>query len=242
MLSPKRTKYRKAQKGDNRGTAYRGADVSFGDFAMQAMEPGRLTSRQIEAARMAITRGVGGSGPPRSRPLRAAGRRREDGARGVPARGAQAAHRLQVSEPRRDRMKAADLREKSPEDLRELQKTLAHDVFQNRLKNFTNRLDDTSAIRKTRRDLARVLTLLREKDLGTTPVAAPRQDAEKANEEAPAKAAKKASKVEAKAAAAAPAEESKPKKAAAKSAEAPAEGAEPAKKKSSTKAKKSEAK
>jgi len=58
MLSPKRTKYRKAQKGHNRGTAYRGSDVSFGDFAMQALEPGRLTSRQIEAARMAITRHV----------------------------------------------------------------------------------------------------------------------------------------------------------------------------------------
>jgi large subunit ribosomal protein L16 len=58
MLSPKRTKFRKAQKGHNRGTARRGADVSFGDFAMQAVEPGRLTSRQIEAARMAITRHV----------------------------------------------------------------------------------------------------------------------------------------------------------------------------------------
>ena len=58
MLSPKRTKYRKAQKGHNRGTAYRASDVSFGDFAMQAVEPGRLTSRQIEAARMAITRHV----------------------------------------------------------------------------------------------------------------------------------------------------------------------------------------
>src|SRR5258708_21629489 len=58
MLSPKRTRYRKAQKGNNRGTAYRGADVSFGDFAMQAMEPGRVTARQIEAARMAITRHV----------------------------------------------------------------------------------------------------------------------------------------------------------------------------------------
>jgi large subunit ribosomal protein L16 len=58
MLSPKRTKYRKAQKGHNRGTARRGADVSFGDFAMQAVEPGRVTSRQIEAARMAITRHV----------------------------------------------------------------------------------------------------------------------------------------------------------------------------------------
>lgn len=58
MLSPKRTKYRKMQKGNNRGKALRGADVSFGDFGMQATEPGRLTSRQIEAARMAITRHV----------------------------------------------------------------------------------------------------------------------------------------------------------------------------------------
>src|SRR5215471_16038978 len=58
MLSPKRTKFRKAQKGNNRGMAQRGADVSFGDFGMQATEPGRLTSRQIEAARMAITRHV----------------------------------------------------------------------------------------------------------------------------------------------------------------------------------------
>ncbi len=56
MLSPKRTKYRKVQKGNNRGLAQRGVDVSFGDFGMQCTEPGRLTSRQIEAARMAITR------------------------------------------------------------------------------------------------------------------------------------------------------------------------------------------
>jgi large subunit ribosomal protein L16 len=58
MLSPKRTKYRKMQKGNTRGTAYRGSDVDFGDYGMQASEPGRLTSRQIEAARMAITRHV----------------------------------------------------------------------------------------------------------------------------------------------------------------------------------------
>lgn len=58
MLSPKRTKFRKAQKGNNRGIAHRGADVSFGDFAMQCVEPGRVTARQIEAARMAITRHV----------------------------------------------------------------------------------------------------------------------------------------------------------------------------------------
>lgn len=63
-------------------------------------------------------------------------------------------------------MKAADLREKSVEDLRELQRALARDVFQSRMKNFTNRLDDTSSMRKAKRDLARVMTLLRERELG----------------------------------------------------------------------------
>jgi len=58
MLSPKRTKFRKMQKGHNRGIATAGSDVSFGDFALQALEPARLTSRQIEAARMAIQRHV----------------------------------------------------------------------------------------------------------------------------------------------------------------------------------------
>jgi large subunit ribosomal protein L16 len=58
MLSPKRTRYRKMQKGNTRGLAWRGSDVSFGDFGLQAVEPGRLTARQIEAARMAITRHV----------------------------------------------------------------------------------------------------------------------------------------------------------------------------------------
>jgi large subunit ribosomal protein L16 len=56
MLSPKKTKFRKAQKGNNRGIAWRGSDVSFGDFGLQVLEPGRITARQIEAARMAIQR------------------------------------------------------------------------------------------------------------------------------------------------------------------------------------------
>jgi large subunit ribosomal protein L16 len=56
MLSPKKTKYRKSMKGNNRGLAWRGSDVSFGDFGLQATEPARITARQIEAARMAIQR------------------------------------------------------------------------------------------------------------------------------------------------------------------------------------------
>ncbi len=56
MLMPKRTKYRKQQKGRIRGNASRGTRVDFGDFGIKALEPGRVTSRQIEAARIAITR------------------------------------------------------------------------------------------------------------------------------------------------------------------------------------------
>jgi large subunit ribosomal protein L16 len=56
MLQPKRTKYRKQQKGRRRGLAHRGSDVSFGDYALQAVGRGYLTSRQIEAGRMAIQR------------------------------------------------------------------------------------------------------------------------------------------------------------------------------------------
>ncbi len=56
MLQPKRTKYRKQQKGKNRGIAWKGSDISFGSFALKSLENGRLTSRQIESARIAMTR------------------------------------------------------------------------------------------------------------------------------------------------------------------------------------------
>jgi large subunit ribosomal protein L29 len=60
-------------------------------------------------------------------------------------------------------MKASDLREKTVDELVELEKSLAGDFFKTRLKNFTNQLDDTSAIRKVKRDRARVLTVLAQK-------------------------------------------------------------------------------
>ena len=56
MLLPKKVKYRKQQKGRMRGKAYRGCNLNFGDFAIQAIDCGRLTSRQIEAGRIAINR------------------------------------------------------------------------------------------------------------------------------------------------------------------------------------------
>ncbi len=58
MLMPKRVKYRKSQRGRRRGKAYRGSTISFGTFGIKSMEPGWITSRQIEAARIAISRSM----------------------------------------------------------------------------------------------------------------------------------------------------------------------------------------
>lgn len=58
MLQPKRTKFRKVQKGRNKGLATRGTSVSFGEFGLKAIGRGRLTARQIEAARRAMTRHI----------------------------------------------------------------------------------------------------------------------------------------------------------------------------------------
>jgi large subunit ribosomal protein L16 len=58
MLQPRQTKYRKQFKGRNRGIAIRGSKVSFGDFGLKAVDRGRITARQIEAARRAISRHV----------------------------------------------------------------------------------------------------------------------------------------------------------------------------------------
>ena len=58
MLSPKRVKWRKRHTGRMRGKAYRGSTVAFGQFALMATEPARITSRQIEAARIAMTRHI----------------------------------------------------------------------------------------------------------------------------------------------------------------------------------------
>jgi large subunit ribosomal protein L29 len=72
--------------------------------------------------------------------------------------------------------KAADLRERTLDDLKELEKTLSREIFDARFKNFTNRLDDTSSLQKHRRDLARIKTILVEKLRGV-PAPAPSKKA-----------------------------------------------------------------
>jgi len=86
-------------------------------------------------------------------------------------------------------MKAKDLRERSLDDLKELEKSLAKDTFTVRFKNFTNRLDDTSTIAKTKRDLARVKTLLRQAAMNAATAAGGAAPAKPAKAKVSAKAA-----------------------------------------------------
>lgn len=58
MLSPKRVKFRKQQRGRRKGKAYRGCNIDFGEYGLKALEPAWLTNRQIEAARVALTRHI----------------------------------------------------------------------------------------------------------------------------------------------------------------------------------------
>jgi large subunit ribosomal protein L29 len=101
-------------------------------------------------------------------------------------------------------MKAKDLREKSLEDLYELEKALKKDGFSARFKNFTARLDDTSSIRKARRDIARVKTLVAERKRGAAPHTTPKAEAKAAAPAAKKKAPKAAAAPAAPAAAKAP--------------------------------------
>jgi large subunit ribosomal protein L16 len=89
MLQPKRTKFRKQHKGRNRGLAVRGSTVSFGEYGLKATGRGRLTARQLEAGRRAMTRHVKRGGkiwirvfpdkPITKKPLEAAGQRQRRG-------------------------------------------------------------------------------------------------------------------------------------------------------------------
>jgi len=84
-------------------------------------------------------------------------------------------------------MKAKDLRERTPEDLRELEKTISQDLFEARFKNFTNRLDDTSTLRKHRRELARIKTILAQSAKGGAVAAPKATESKPAVEAAPVK-------------------------------------------------------
>ena len=98
MLLPKRVKYRRVHRGRMTGKAMRGNTVSQGDFGIVALEPSWITSNQIEAARIAMTRYIKRGGKARPRSVRDRGRERGDRARGPAPCRTQAARQVQVCE------------------------------------------------------------------------------------------------------------------------------------------------
>jgi large subunit ribosomal protein L16 len=191
MLMPKKVKYRKQQRGRMAGKAWRGSDISFGDYGLRALEPCWLTDRQIEAARVAMTRFIKRGGkiwvrvfpdkpitkkPQETRMGKGKGAPEQWVAvvrpgrimfemDGVTLEEAREALKLAASKlPIRTRMAQRFAEEKvSVDELEGRARDLEDQIFRMRIQQSLGQLDAPVKIRFTRRDLARVKTILREK-------------------------------------------------------------------------------
>ena len=205
MLMPKKVKYRKQQRGRMRGKAWRGSEVSFGDFGLKAMEPCWLTDRQIEAARVAMTRFIKRGGkiwirvfpdkpitkkPQETRMGKGKGAPEQwvcvvkpgrilfemEGVAETEARAGDAAGRGEAAD--RDAVrhalcagacvmsKTAELRDLTVEDLRQRERELDEQIFRLRLQKSMGQLESPAKVRTGRRELARIKTIIREKERG----------------------------------------------------------------------------
>ena len=203
MLMPKKVKYRKQQRGRRRGKAWRGSDLSFGEYGLKALEPAWITDRQIEASRVAITRFIKrggklwirifpdkpftkkpaetrmgkGKGAPeklgrgrqaRARDVRDGRRRPRHRAGSDGAGGAQAADSHAVCQPRGEPLmpkRIEKLRDQDTAELNSREQELAEQVFRLRFQLTTGQAEAVTKLRSARKDLARVKTLLREREL-----------------------------------------------------------------------------
>ena len=206
MLMPKRVKYRRVQRGRMKGKATRGNVVTYGEYGLQAQEPCWITSNQIEAARIAMTRYTKRGGqvwikifPDKPVTAKPAETRMGSG-KGSPeywvavvkpgrvmfeiagvseetAREALrlASHKLPcktkasarpIQRQAVNEMKANEIRSMSETELNAKLDELKKDLFMLRMQHATNHLDNPTRISATRRDIARVLTVIREKQLG----------------------------------------------------------------------------
>ena len=202
MLMPKKVKYRKQQRGRMRGKAWRGSDVSFGDYGLKALEPCWMTDRQIEAARVAMTRfikrggkiwirvfpdkpitkkpqetrmgkgkgvsgGLGLRGSPGTHSVRDGRGHREGRARGDAPGGREAPHQDEVRDAvhrGEGVMKVNDIRDLPADDLRQREKEMDDQLFRLRIQKSMGQLEAAHKLKALRRDLARVKTVLREKE------------------------------------------------------------------------------
>ena len=203
MLMPKKVKYRKQQRGRRRGKAWRGGELSFGEYGLKALEPAWITDRQIEAARVAITRFIKRGGklwirifPDKPFTKKPAETRMGKG-KGAPehwvavvkpgrvmfemagvdlATATQAmelaSHKLPIPhaicKPRGRALMAQEvekLRDLDTPELEARERELAEQVFRLRFQLTTGQAEAVGRLRLARKDLARVKTLLREREL-----------------------------------------------------------------------------
>ena len=202
MLMPKKVRDRKQQRGRMAGKAWRGSDVSFGDYGLKALEPCWLTDRQIEAARVAMTRFIKrggkiwirvfpdkpitkkpqetrmgkGKGAPEAvglrrpagpHPVRDGRGQRDRGARRDASGGREAPDQDQVRDPVRGGegvMKVAEFRDLAVDELQQRVKDLDDQLFRLRIQKSMGQVEAAQKSKTLRRDLARVKTVLREKE------------------------------------------------------------------------------
>jgi len=202
MLMPKRVKWRKQHRGRMRGVAQRGNTVTFGEYGLQALERGWVSDRQIEAARVAMTRHLRRGGKvwikifPDKPVTKKPAETRMGAARAAPSTGwrwsspgacssrspecprRRPARRCgwpptscpsrRSSSPARwvvRPMKARELRELSDEELAKKLRELKEELFNLRFQAATGQLDNPMRLRQVRRDIARVQTIQREREL-----------------------------------------------------------------------------
>src|SRR6266540_3813129 len=141
MLQPKRVKHRKHQRGKRGGIALTGNQVSFGEYGIQALEPGWITARQIEAARRTITHHLkrGGKVFIRIFPDKSV-----------------------TAKPAETRMGSG---KGAPDQLEDRLRELREELFNLRFQYATRQLTNTARIREVRRDIARILTQQRQLEL-----------------------------------------------------------------------------
>src|SRR6187397_1561147 len=161
MLMPKKVKYRKQQRGRMRGKAWRGSDVSFGDYGLKALEPCWLTDRQIEAARVAMTRFVkrGGKVWVRVFPDKPITKKPQETRMGK-GKGAPEGW-VCVIKPGRilfemNGVPASDTRRAKTQEIDD-------QLFRMRIQKSMGQLEAPGKMREIRRERARILTILKEK-------------------------------------------------------------------------------
>ena len=166
MLVPKKLKYRKPHRGRMRGKAKGGTDVQFGEYGLQALEPAWITNRQIEAARIAMTRKIRRGGKvwinifPHKPVTKKPAETRMGGGKGTP----EASHKDPFPLTRGcSAVKVAEVRELDVEELEQRLAATRRELFNLRFQHATGQLENTGQLKEVRKNIARILTVLNQK-------------------------------------------------------------------------------